>query len=282
MAISLVTNIDTATVLRNLDKTQRMVSGNIQRLSSGLRITKAADDAAGLAISEQMKGVIKGLAQANRNGQDGISMIQVAEGALNEIHAALLRMRELAVQSANGSQNTTTRTHIDAEYQALRSEIDRISNATDFNSQKLLNTNQSFTFQVGAYALTTENTIKVSIADMNTSALGGTVANSTTLAGTTVSTATQALFAISSIDQAITDVSTQRGRIGAAQNRLTFAIDNLSSTRENLLGANSRIRDVDVATETSEFTRNQILAQAGVSVLAQANQIPSLGLSLLR
>ena len=282
MAISLVTNVDTATVLRNLDKTQRSVSGNIQRLSSGLRITKAADDAAGLAISEGLKGVVRGLAQANRNGQDGISMIQVAEGALNEIHAALLRMRELAVQSANGSQNTTTRTHIDAEYQALRSEIDRISNATDFNSQKLLNTNQSFTFQIGAFALTTENTIKVSIADMNTSALGGTVANSTTLAGTTVSTATQALFAISSIDQAITDVSTQRGKIGAAQNRLTFAIDNLSSARENLLAANSRIRDVDVATETSEFTRNQILAQAGVSVLAQANQIPSLGLSLLR
>ena len=281
MAISLITNVDTAAVLRNLDKTQRMVSGNIQRLSSGLRITKAGDDAAGLAISEQLKGVVRGLAQANRNGQDGISMVQVAEGALNEIHAGLLRMRELAVQSANGTQTDATRTHINAEYQALRTEIDQISDATNFNGQKLLNTGQTFTFQIGAYALTAENSITISISDMNTSSLGGT-AVATTLAGTTVSTMAQALNAISSIDQAITDVSTQRGKIGAAQNRLTFAIDNVTSARENLLAANSRIRDVDVATETSEFTRNQILAQAGVSVLAQANQIPSLGLSLLR
>ena len=282
MAISLATNVDTASVLRNLDKTQRMISGNIQRLSSGLRITKAADDAAGLAISEQLKAQIRGFAQAQRNGSDGISMTQVAEGALNEIHTALIRMRELAVQAANGTNNATTRDFINSEYVSLKSEIDRISNSTNFNSQKLLNTSVSFTFQIGAFALTTENTIQVSMADMNTSALGGTVANSTTLAGTTVSTVTQALFSISSIDQAITDVSQQRGRIGAAQNRLTLAIDNLASARENLLSANSRVRDVDVATETSEFTRNQILGQAGVSVLAQANQLPSVGLSLLR
>ncbi len=281
MAISLVTNVDTTTVLRNLDRTQRSVSANIQKLSSGLRITKSGDDAAGLAISEQLKGLVRGLAQANRNGQDGISMIQVAEGALNEIHSSLLRMRELAVQSANGTQTDATRTHIHAEFTALRTEVDRISNSTDFNGQKLLNTGQSFTFQIGAFALTSENSISISIADMNTTALGGTVVG-TSLAGTTVSTQAGSLEAISSIDQAITDVSTQRGRFGAAQNRLTFAIDNVSSTRENLVAANSRIRDVDVATETSEFTRNQILAQAGVSVLAQANQIPSLGLSLLR
>ena len=282
MAISIQTNLDTNTVLRNLDKTQRGVSANIAHLSSGMRITRAADDAAGLAISEQFKGVVRGLAQAQRNGLDGISMIQVAEGGLNEMHSALSRMRELAVQAANATQNASTRDFINNEYQSLRGEIDRISNSTDFNSQKLLNTAQSFTFQVGAFALTTENTIRVSIADMNTSALGGTVANSTTLAGTTVSTVTQALFAISSIDRAITDVSTQRGRIGAAQNRLTFAIDNLASARENLLAANSRIRDVDVASETSEFTRNQILSQAGVAVLSQANGLPSVALQLLR
>ena len=282
MAISLATNVDTASVLRNLDKTQRAISSNVQRLSSGLRITKAGDDAAGLAISEQLKALIKGFSQAQRNASDGISMTQVAEGALNEIHSALVRMRELAVQAANGTNNATTRDFINNEFLSLRQEIDRITNGTNFNGQRLLNTSVTFTFQVGAFALTTENTIQVSIADMNTSALGGTVANSTTLGGTTVSTVTQALFAISSIDQAITDVSQQRGRIGAAQNRLTLAIDNLASARENLLAANSRVRDVDIATETSEFTRNQILGQAGVSVLAQANQLPSVGLTLLR
>ena len=143
MSISLVTNQDTTSVLRYLDKTQRQVSGNIQRLSSGLRITKAVDDAAGLAISEQLKGIVRGLAQANRNGMDGISMVQVAEGALNEMHAALLRMRELAVQSANGTQTASTRTHIDAEFRALRTEINRITDSTDFNGQKLLNTTTS-------------------------------------------------------------------------------------------------------------------------------------------
>ena len=282
MAISLATNVDTASVLRNLDKTQRQISGNIQRLSAGLRITKAGDDAAGLAISEQLKALVRGFAQAQRNGSDGISMTQVAEGALNEIHGALIRMRELAVQSANGTNSTTTRSFIDQEYQALKSEIDRIANATDFNGQKLLNTSTQFMFQIGAFAVTAENTISVSMLDMNISALGGSVAGATTLAGTTVSTMTAALNSISSIDQAVTDISTQRGRLGAAQNRLTLAIDNVASTRENLLAANSRVRDVDIATETSEFTRNQILGQAGVSVLAQANQLPSVGLSLLR
>ncbi len=281
MAIDLATNVDTASVLRNLDKTQRAVSANIQRLSSGLRITKAGDDAAGLAISEQLKALVRGFAQAQRNGSDGISMTQVAEGALNEIHGALIRMRELAVQSANGTNSDTTRNFIDQEYQALKDEIDRISDSTNFNGQKLLNTVTSFTFQIGAYALTAENSITVSMLDMNTSSLGGT-AVATTLGGTTVSTMGQALNAISSIDQAIDNISTQRGRLGAAQNRLTLAIDNVASTRENLLAANARVRDVDVATETSEFTRNQILSQAGVSVLAQANQLPSVGLSLLR
>ena len=281
MAISLSTNTDTTAVLRNLDKTQRNLSSNIAHLSSGLRITRAADDAAGLAISEQLKSVTRGLAQAQRNGLDGISMTQVAEGALNEIHNSLSRMRELAVQSANASQNDTTRDFINQEYSALKTEIDRISNSTDFNGTKLLNTAGSFRYQVGAFALTSENSVAVSVADMNTSSLGGTVVG-TSLAGTTVSTVGGSLEAISSIDRAISDVSTQRGRIGAAQNRLTFAIDNLSSARENLLAANSRIRDVDVASETSEFTRNQILSQAGVAVLAQANQLPAVALALLR
>ena len=282
MAVSLATNIDTQTVLRNLEKTQRGVSTSIAKLSSGLRITHAGDDAAGLALSEQLKGVVRGLAQAQRNGLDGISMIQVAEGALNEMHSALSRMRELAVQSANAIQSTTSRGFIDAEFRSLRAEIDQIADSTNFNGTKLVNTAQEFKFQIGAYALASENQIAVSMLDMSVSSLGGSVANSTTLAGTSVSTMTAALGAISSIDQAISDVSAQRGKIGAAQNRLTFAIDNLSSARENLLAANSRISDVDVAQETSDFTRGQILAQAGVSILAQSNQLPAVALQLLR
>ena len=281
MALTLATNVDTAVVLRNLDKTQRALSSNIQRLSSGLRITKSGDDAAGLAISEQLKALIRSFAQAQRNASDGISMTQVAEGALSEIHGALIRMRELAVQAANGTYSDTVRNFIHQEYQALRSEIDRIANSTDFNGQKLLNTAAEFVFQVGAYALTSENSITVSVLDMNTTSLGGTVVG-TTLAGTAVSTMAGAIESISAIDQALTDISNQRGKLGAAQNRLTLAIDNLASTRENYLAANSRIRDVDIASETSEFTRNQILNQAGVSVLSQANQLPSAGLSLLR
>ncbi|MBI4509593.1 MAG: flagellin FliC [Deltaproteobacteria bacterium] len=283
MAISLVTNVETVAVLRNLDKTQRGLSSNIGRLSSGLRINKAGDDAAGLAISETLKAQIRGLAQAQRNAQDGVSMIQVAEGALNEIHGALSRMRELAVQSANATQDDTTRGYLNNEFQALVSEIDRIGNVTDFNGRKLLNTTASFAFQVGVFACTAENQISVTVDDVNVSSIGTTTYR---IGSTSIShasgTDSGALGSLESIDAAIQDVSTARASIGAAQNRLVIAIDNVASQRENLMASNSRIRDVDISYETSEFTRNQILNQAGVSVLAQANQLPQVGLSLLR
>ena len=280
MAISIATNVDSASALRFLDKTSRNISRSVTRLSSGLRINADADDSSGLAISEQLKSLVRGLAQAQRNGQDGISMTQVAEGALGEIHGALIRMRELAMQSANASQNDTTRGFIGVEYESLKSEIDRIANAADFNGIKLLSTTSGITFQVGAGANATENSITVAMLDVNTSSLGAG-ASTTTLSGSTVSTLGNSLEAISTIDQAITDISNARSNIGASQNRLQLALDTVSNARENLIAVNSRIRDVDVATESSDFTRTQILSQAAVSVVAQANQLPGMGLKLI-
>ncbi|MFH0903411.1 MAG: flagellin, partial [Pseudomonadota bacterium] len=239
-------------------------------------------DAAGLAISEGLKAQIRGLGQAQRNAQDGVSMIQVAEGALNEIHGVLIRMRELAVQSANGTQDTTTRSYLNSEFGALKSEIDRIAKVTDFNGTSLLNSNNSFKFWVGSAATSATNAISVSVAAATLTALGSNTGGITTLNQCSVAAFTTAVNAISMIDMAIKDISSARAKLGAAQNRLTITIDNLASQRENMMAANSRIRDVDVSSETSDFTRNQILMQAGVSVLAQANQLPSVGLSLLR
>ncbi|MFH0903118.1 MAG: flagellin [Pseudomonadota bacterium] len=283
MAISLVTNVETVTVLKNMEKTQRTLASNIGRLSSGLRINRAGDDAAGLAISEGLKAQIRSLAQAQRNCQDGVSMIQVAEGALNEIHGVLGRLRELAVQSANGTQDATTRGYLNSEFTSLKSEIDRIAKVTDYNGTLLINSNYSFRFWVGASANSSTNSITVSVAAATLTALGSAVAPGvSTLDLCSIGAFTDAVRAISMIDAAIKDISSARAKIGAGQNRLTITIDNLASQRESTMAANSRIRDVDVSSETSDFTRNQILMQAGVSVLAQANQLPSVGLSLLR
>jgi flagellin len=280
MAISLVTNNETVTVLKNLEKNDRMLSGNIGRLSSGLRINKAADDAAGLAISETLKAQIRGRTQAQRNASDGISMIQVAEGAMNEVAGALIRMRELAVQTANATQDNTTRSYANVEFKALRDEIDRIAKVTDFNGKALISVKTTFTFWVGANAASATNAIKVSMAGAKTVSLG--VSGTLNVSSIKVSTLSGAVASMSILDKAIKDLSSGRAKLGAAQNRLILTVDNLASQRENLISANSRIRDVDVASETSEYTRNQILRQAAVSVLAQANQLPSTALSLLR
>jgi flagellin len=280
MAISLATNVDTVTVLKNLDKTQRMLSGNIGRLSSGLRINKAADDAAGLAISETLKAQIRGRTQAQRNSQDGISMIQVAEGALNEVAGALIRLRELAVQSANATNDNTTRSYLHLEFLSLKNEIDRIAKVTDFNGKALISVKTSFTFWVGANAASATNAIKVSMAGAQTKSLG--VSGTLNVSSMKVSTLSGAVASMSIIDKAIKDLSSGRAKLGAAQNRLILTVDNLASVRENLMAANSRIRDVDVATESSDYTRNQILQNAGVSVLSQANQLPQVALQLLR
>ncbi len=293
MTMSLVTNIPSRTSQRHLARTQQELSGNLARLSSGLRINTAADDAAGLAISEELRSQIRSLGQAERNAQDGVSLLQTAEGALNEVSAILIRMRELSVQSANGTLGSTERSFLNDEFVAMRSEIDRISEVTEFNGKMLLSgsyasgTSNIVSIQVGINAAPTSNQIETYIADVHTSQLGRNASSAgggtpaTKVSTISITTVSGARAALATIDKAVTDLSTNRTVLGAVQNRLNISISNLRSSRENLTAANSRIRDVDVANETAEMTRNNILTQAGVSVLAQANQAPSMVLSLL-
>ena len=280
MALTINTNVASLNAQRNVGNTQHMLSGNLSRLSTGLRINSSADDAAGLAISENLKAQIRGLGQAERNSNDAVSALQTAEGSLNETSGILTRMRELAVQAANGTLGTTERGYLNDEFETLTSEIDRIAAVTEFNGIGLLNGAASggITFQIGIDN-TTNDRLTVTITSMGSTRIG-TTTNS--VSGVSVATVTGARLAIDVLDSAIDDISSQRGDIGAAQNRLNVSIANLGSARENLSAANSRIRDVDVASETAAMTRNNILMQAGISVLAQANQMPSAALSLLR
>jgi flagellin len=278
MSLTINTNVASLGAQKNLTRTQRMLDANLGRLSSGLRINKASDDAAGLGISEKMRAAIRGYAQASRNANDGVSMIQVAEGAMNEQAGILTRLRELAVQSANGTLGASERSFIDAEAQQLISEIDRIAAVTDFNGVKMLSTGSAISMQVDIGA-TANDSISVAFAktDSVTLTVKYGVGNDVDLK----TSAATAQAALAKIDAAINSLSTSRSTIGAAQNRLVVTINNLASAHENLSAANSRIRDVDVAQETAEMTRNQILSQAGIAVLAQANQLPSMALSLL-
>jgi flagellin len=284
MSITLNTNIASLRAQRNLTMTQHRLETNFGRLSTGLRINTAADDAAGLAISEKLKSQIRSLSQAERNAQDGNSLLQVAEGAMNEVSGILTRMRELAVQSATDTLGATERGFLNQEVTALQAELDRLAEVTEFNGAKLLDggvTGKAFTFQVGIGATTNDRivaTIKGTKATDLGIITGGTVSS---VAGIDLTTITGAQDALSVIDRAIQDVSSRRADLGSIQNRLTVTIANLGTARENLSAANSRIRDVDVASETAEMTRNNILMQAGTSVLAQANQMPSMALSLL-
>lgn len=323
------TNISAMNTYGRLTNANAAKGNSLAKLSSGLRINKAGDDAAGLAISEKMKGQIGGLKQATRNAQDGVSLIQTAEGALNETHAILGRMRDLATQGANGTLSQDDRAEINKEFDALKKEITRISDTTEFNTKKLLNTaDQEFTFQIGANG---GQTMSVKIGKMDANSLGldntvtlsakdGDVTDLTTLQGninsaqTTVNnlsaTSTQdeidtaykelsdakdalttaqetpgrlnATKAIGVIDEAIKEVSSQRSELGAAQNRLNHTVKNLTTTQENLAEANSRIRDVDMAEEMMEFTKNNILSQAATSMLSQANAMPNSVLGLLQ
>jgi flagellin len=242
---------------------------SLQKLSSGLRINRAGDDAAGLAISEKMRGQIKGLNQASRNAQDGISLIQTAEGALNETHSILQRMRELSVQASSDTNSSTDRDQIQSEVDQLIEEIDRIGSSTSFNDTALLDGTFSGTLQIGANA---GDELTITIGDMQT--LGVATVDVTSQAG--------ASSAITAIDTAIETVSTERASLGAYQNRLEHTINNLGTASENLTAAESRIRDVDMAKEMMEFTKNNILTQASTSMLAQANQQPQAVLQLLR
>jgi len=274
MALTINTNVASLNAQRNLGSSQNSLKTSMQRLSSGLRINSAKDDAAGLAISDRMTSQIRGLNQAVRNANDGISMAQTAEGALQETTNLLQRMRELAVQSSNGTNTTSDRASLDAEFQQLTAEIDRIAGSTSFNSQNILDgtfaTGSEIVFQVGA---DNGQTISVAIASAGTTGLG--------VDTNTVSTFDQAQAAISAIDSAISTVDTIRGDLGAVQNRLESTIANLSNVSENVAAARSRILDADIAQETSNMTKMNILQQAGTSILAQANQAPQLALSLL-
>ncbi len=273
MPISIGTNTQSLNAQRALSVTQGRLSTNLGRLSTGMRINSSADDAAGLAISERFKAQIRSLGQAERNANDGISLTQTAEGALNEISGALTRMRELAVQAANGTLAAADRGFIDAEAQSLVGEVDRIAAVTKFNGTALLDGTLSTALQVGTGS-TANDRITVAIANSNFATVAG--------AAIDLTTAATAQTALGVLDTAIDAVSSRRAGLGTISNRLQVSISNLSSARENLSAANSRIRDVDVASETAEMTRNNILLQAGVSVLAQANQAPQVALNLLR
>jgi flagellin len=268
-------NIMALNASRQLVSNQVSLSKAMERLSSGLRVNRASDDAAGLAISEKMRSQIRGLEQASRNSQDGISMIQTAEGAINEDHAILQRMRELAVQASNGTLTDADRTQIQSEVSQLLSEINRIATDTEFNSQKLLASGVSFNFQVGA---SSGQTITVSMSNMQTVSGAALAA----LSGLSVSTVSLAQAAITTVDSAIETVSTERSKLGAYQNRLEHTVNNLGTIAENLTAAESRIRDIDMAEEMTNFTKLNILNQAATSMLAQANTIPQNVLQLFR
>ena len=273
MGLRVNTNVASIGAQRNLYNVTSRLQGNYSRLSSGMRISTAADDAAGLGISEKMRSQIRSYQVAGRNAMDGLSMSQTAEGALGEVGNILARMRELAVQGANGTLSADDRTTINTELTALENEITRISTETEFNGVSLLDGSATAAtgIQVGIDAGETIDLDFQTGRDATTLGVNGLTVNDATAAGT----------AITAIDAAITTVSTARGDQGAAQNRLQSAIRSIQTVTENLSAAESRIRDVDVAYETADLSRNSILQQAATSVLAQANAQPQLALSLL-
>ncbi len=273
MALFIQTNTASMEAQKNLMTNQANLQKSFNRLSSGYRINSASDDAAGLAISEGMKSQIRSFTVAERNAADGISMSQTAEGALGEIHGILGRMRELGVQSSNGSLTETDRSFLQTEFGLLQAEIGRIQDSAKFNGKELVAADASdITLQVG---------LNNDAADQITISFGGLDLSGATGASVDGATADNALASLSVIDDAITSVSTARSNFGSAMNRLEVATSNIQTMRLNISAANSRIRDVDVAEETSKMSRNQVLTQAGVSVLAQANQLPQLAFGLI-
>ncbi|WP_312651513.1 flagellin Hag [Proteiniclasticum sp.] len=284
-------NIAAMNTYSRLSSAQGAQAKSLEKLSSGLRINRAGDDAAGLAISEKMRGQVGGLNQAVRNAQDGISLIQTAEGALNETHSILNRVRELTVQSANDTNTIEDRREIQKEVNELIKEIDRVGDNTEFNTKKLLNgdlATNGINLQIGANAT---QSIELEISSMKSANIGsaGTKISTLQVADGDVATAitggilthTAATNAITVVDDAIKNVSAERSKLGATQNRLDHTINNLTTTSENLTAAESRIRDVDMAKEMMNFTKNNILNQASTAMLAQANQMPQGVLQLL-
>jgi flagellin len=276
MGLSVYNNVEASNAHRLLSNTNAQLSKSMERLSSGLRINRAADDAAGLAVSEGMRSQIRGMNVASRNAQDGVSMVQVADGALGNVGDMLQRVRDLAVQASNGTLTDSQRMNLDTEVQQVLTEIGKTGTDTEFNGIKILagsvaTAASAVTLQVGANA---SQSIAFTIATVSASDLG--------ISGIAVSTAASASAAIASLDAAINTVTTNRANLGAIQNRLESTINRLGMTSENVQAAESRIRDADMASEMIDFTKNQILQQSGTAMLAQANQAPSSILSLLR
>lgn len=278
MGLRIATNVSSLTAQRNLRETRLLLDKSLERLASGYRVNRAGDDAAGLAISEKLRAKVRGLVQAQRNASDGVSLIQVAEGGLSEIQNILVRLRELSVQSASDTIGAKERRFLDEEYQSLKEEIDRIANVTEFNGTYLLDgTGGSLDFQVNTGGKNLLGVDRISFnafkSDVNVDKLG--------LEEVSVNTKVAAQRSLQQIDMAIDNLSSIRGDLGAIENRLSSTTKNLGISIENLSAANSRIKDVDIATETAEMTQRSILMQAGVSVLAQANNVPKMALSLL-
>ncbi|SDF79181.1 flagellin [Cellulosimicrobium cellulans] len=283
MGFSVNTNVSALNTYRNLTSTQNSQSKSLEKLSSGLRINRAADDAAGLSIAEGLKAQVNGYSVAARNAQDGISVVQTAEGALGEAQSILQRMRDLSVQAVNDTNNADARTAINSELDELADELDRIVDSTNFNGIDLLkSTATDLTVQVGAEGTGDGNTITIDLTtnDLQTVIEAG-VYNTAGGSSLTVNTAANAQAAIETIDTALKAVSTARSGLGATQNRLEYAISNINVATENLTSAESRIRDVDMAKEMMNYSRTNILSQAGTAMLAQANQASSGVLQLL-
>jgi flagellin len=276
MGLSIFNNVAAMNANRVLNGTQAEMHTAMERLSSGLRINRAADDAAGLAVSETMRSSIRGMGVASRNAQDGVSLVQVADGALGNVGDMLQRARDLAVQASNGTLTDSQRANLNSEVQQILTEINTVGTTTDFNGIKILSGSVStaasaVTLQVGA---TGNQTIAFTVGTVSTTQLG--------VSGIAVSTAASASAAIASIDAAISTVTTNRATLGSIQNRLEQSINRLGIMAENLQAAESRVRDADMAQEMIKFTKNQILQQSGMSMLSQANAAPQSVLSLLR
>ena len=270
MGLKINTNVAALNTARTLRRSTGALNQSMQRLSSGLRINRAADDAAGLAIAEGFKSQVSGTQVSQRNAQDGISLVQTAEGAISETQNILQRIRELSVQSSNGTLSDANRAAINTEVQQLLSQVDAIATQTEFNGINVLSTAQTVTLQAGAQV---SQTLSISVAGAKTSDLG--------VNGVVVSSMALAVSAISTIDTALKSISTLRSTLGAYQNRLEFTINTLAVQEENAASSESAIRDADIAQETVKFTRNQILVSSGTSILAQANVIPQSALQLL-
>ena len=279
MGLRIATNVSSLTSQRHLRNTRELLDRSLERLASGYRINRAGDDAAGLAISEKLRAKVRGLVQAQRNANDGVSLIQVAEGGLNEVQNILVRLRELGVQAASDTVGVRERRYLDEEYQSLKEEMDRIANSTEFNGTVLLDgTGGTLDFQVNTGGL---NLLGIDRISFNAFKLGVNV-DKLGLDEVGIASKQAAQRSLNIIDGAVETVGSIRGELGALENRLSSTVRNIEISVENLSAARSRIKDVDVASETADLTKHNILMQAGISVLTQANSVPKMALELLR